>query len=163
MLKYKILNIHVKGGFMRISVKGRYGLSSMIYMAQNYASGEYITVVSLSDKLKISKIYLEQVFSLLKRAKLVLSTKGSQGGYQLAKKPNEITALEILSAIEMALFERTSETVSEGSIYIERTMQEIVFDKLDKSITTELSNITLEALAFEADKRASGEEYMYYL
>ena len=69
---------------MKISAKGRYGLAAMTYLARNYAAGTPITIVSISEKLGISKIYLEQVFSLLKRARLVNSIKGSQGGYQLA-------------------------------------------------------------------------------
>ncbi|GAE87910.1 iron-sulfur cluster regulator IscR [Acetivibrio straminisolvens JCM 21531] len=44
-------------------------------MAQQYNNGEHITVISISEKLGISKIYLEQVFSLLKKAKIVSSTK----------------------------------------------------------------------------------------
>ena len=61
---------------MKISAKGRYGLAAMTYLARNYASGAPITIISISEKLGISKIYLEQVFSLLKRANLVNSIKG---------------------------------------------------------------------------------------
>ena len=74
---------------MKISAKGRYGLAAMTYLARNYASGSPITIISISEKLGISKIYLEQVFSLLKRARLVNSIKGSQGGYQLAREPRD--------------------------------------------------------------------------
>ena len=47
---------------MKISAKGRYGLAAMTYLARNYAAGTPITIVSISEKLGISKIYLEQVF-----------------------------------------------------------------------------------------------------
>ena len=86
---------------MKISAKGRYGLAAMTYLARNYASGSPITIISISEKLGISKIYLEQVFSLLKRANLVHSIKGSQGGYQLAREPRAISAYDILSSIEL--------------------------------------------------------------
>ena len=56
---------------MRISAKGRYALASVVHMAQQQHSGESITLVSISERLGISKIYLEQVFSLLKRGELV--------------------------------------------------------------------------------------------
>ena len=65
---------------MRISSKGRYGLAAMVCMAESYGSGACITIISLSERLGISKIYLEQVFSLLKRGGLVLAIKGVQGG-----------------------------------------------------------------------------------
>ena len=91
--------IRNEGISMKISAKGRYGLAAMTYLARNYASGSPVTIVSISEKLGISKIYLEQVFSLLKRARLVNSIKGSQGGYQLSRAPREITIheLELLS------------------------------------------------------------------
>jgi Rrf2 family transcriptional regulator, cysteine metabolism repressor len=100
---------------MRISAKGRYALAAVISMAQQYSNGEYITVISISEKLGISKIYLEQVFSLLKRGGLVRSVKGSQGGYQLARTPGRINVLDVLSAVENSLFEKTEETVSVGA------------------------------------------------
>ena len=77
---------------MKISAKGRYGLAAMTYLARSYAAGAPVTIISISEKLGISKIYLEQVFSLLKRARLVNSIKGSQGGYQLSRAPRAIKA-----------------------------------------------------------------------
>ena len=94
---------------MKISAKGRYGLAAMTCLAQNFASGSPITIISISEKLGISKIYLEQVFSLLKRAQLVNSIKGSQGGYQLSREPREISAYDILSSIELSLMESSIE------------------------------------------------------
>lgn len=91
---------------MKISAKGRYGLAAMTYLARNYEAGTPITIISISEKLGISKIYLEQVFSLLKRARLVNSIKGSQGGYQLAHAPREITAYDVLASIELSLMEK---------------------------------------------------------
>ncbi|MGI6332833.1 MAG: Rrf2 family transcriptional regulator, partial [Zhaonellaceae bacterium] len=64
---------------MRISVKARYGLGAMLYLAQYYAAQENIPVQKISDSLGVSKIYLEQVFSLLRHAELVIATKGAQG------------------------------------------------------------------------------------
>ncbi|MDR2192000.1 MAG: Rrf2 family transcriptional regulator [Endomicrobium sp.] len=147
---------------MRISAKTRYGLSVMISIAQKYNTGEIITVISLSEKLKISKIYLEQVFSLLKRADLVISVKGSQGGYRLAKDPKKITAYDIVYSIENALFEKTAETVLEKSPAIEKTMQD-VFEKIDGNIKQTLEKITLANLVSESEKNSSQDGYMFYL
>ena len=58
---------------MRISSKCRYGMAAMISIA--LSDVECVTIISISEKLGISKIYLEQVFSLLKRAGLVNSIK----------------------------------------------------------------------------------------
>ena len=88
---------------MRISAKGRYGLAAMIELTWLSANGKLIPVATLSDHLGISKIYLEQIFSLLKRGKLVTSVKGAQGGYRLARDASEISVYDILSALEQTL------------------------------------------------------------
>jgi Rrf2 family protein len=113
---------------MRVSAKAKYGLAAMVCLAQKYVAGERVTVLSLAERLKISKIYLEQVFALLKRAELVLSIKGSRGGYQLCKAPKDITSFDILSAIEISLFEKTSEPLLEGERPIEKTIQDSILE-----------------------------------
>ena len=148
---------------MRISVKARYALAATISMAQEYESGEYIKIINLSEKLNISKIYLEQVFSLLKHADVVISTKGRQGGYRLMKEPSATTAFDILNAVETSLFEKTAETVSEKARGIETAMSTVVFGKLDASIKDFLSSITLVDLVSEADKHIGDENYMFYI
>lgn len=147
---------------MRISSKGRYGLASMICVAQLGKGGEFVTVISIADKLGISKIYLEQVFSLLKRSKLVTSNKGSQGGYQLTKSSDKITAYDILQAVETSLFEKTERSVSEASGEIEDSLNTLVWDKLDNAVTDVLNKITLEDLVLEAEK-TNGEQFMFYI
>ena len=148
---------------MRISSKGRYALVSMIYMAQNYDSGKFITVISISEKFGISKIYLEQVFSLLKRGGLVNSVKGSQGGYQLSRSPEQITAYDILYSIESSLFEEAEETVAESSPAIEKTIRSSVFDKLDKSVMNYLSSVALAELVNETARNTNDQSMMYYI
>lgn len=148
---------------MRISVKGRYGLASMIYMAQNFNSGEPVTVSSISEKLGISKIYLEQVFSLLKRSELVFSVKGSQGGYKLARFPQQITAYEVLSAAELALFESTEKTFDQKSPETDAAMRALVFSPLDEYIRTALQKVTLYDLVNEVEKQKQQHGHMFYI
>ena len=148
---------------MRISSKGRYGLAAMISMAQNYANNECITIVSISEKLGVSKIYLEQVFSLLKRAELVFAAKGAQGGYKLAKPPQTINANEILRALEQSLFEKTDESVAKQANDIEQTMQKFVFSAVDDSIASTLEKITLYDLADEVEKQKQTSGFMFYI
>ena len=108
---------------MRISSRGRYALAAVISMARQFNSGEYITVISISENLGISKIYLEQVFALLKKADIVSATKGAQGGYQLTRPPEQITVLDILQAVELSLFEMTQDTVPEKAPDIEAALR----------------------------------------
>lgn len=148
---------------MRISAKGRYALASTIHMAQNHNSNEYITLISISEKLGISKIYLEQVFSLLKHGGIVSSIKGAQGGYQLTRLPSQITVYDILHSVETTLFERAEETVAESLPEIERAMSAAVHQPLDHSIKSTLQSITLQDLVTEAEKHKSDQSYMFFI
>ena len=148
---------------MKISAKGRYGLAAMTHLAMNYEAGLPITIISISDKLGISKIYLEQVFSLLKRARLVHSIKGSQGGYQLARAPREIAVYDILAAIELALVEPAAATTVEKQPALDRAMQAVVFQPLDAAILAALKKISLDDVLAEAEKQLPADNLMYFI
>ena len=148
---------------MRISAKGRYGLAAMSYLAANYKSGMAITVLHISETLGISKIYLEQVFSLLKRAKLVISIKGSQGGYFLNREPNEISVYDVLTAIETNLTEKTESTVKEKQPFLDKAMEEMVFSQLDDAVKTAMEGITLEDILNNVEKQKEPDKLMYFI
>jgi Rrf2 family protein len=148
---------------MRISAKGRYALASIIQMAESYGNGEYIAIINISERLGISKIYLEQIFSLLKRGGIINSVKGSQGGYHLARMPRKITAADILSAVEISLFEETKDTVSDKALEIDNSIRLLIFETLDKKIKETLANITLEDLVLEAERNNSDSKNMFYI
>ena len=148
---------------MRISAKGRYALASVVHMAQQQHKGESITLVSISERLGISKIYLEQVFSLLKRGELVTSVKGAQGGYLLSAAPNQITVLDVLTAVETGLFDKTEDTVAEKAPEIECAMREQAFQALDNAVSASLSQVTLEDLVLASEKCKGDNAAMYYI
>lgn len=148
---------------MKISAKGRYALASTVHMAQRFQSGEYIPVISISDALGISKIYLEQVFSLLKGANIVLSVKGAQGGYQLAKSPKQISVKDVLLAVELSLFEHCNETVGEKAPEIEAALRTAVFEILDETVAKTLEKISLADLMREAQRQKDDNSLMFYI
>jgi len=148
---------------MKISSKGRYGLAAMIHIAQKGLTGEYITIISIAESLSISKIYLEQVFSLLKRANLVISVKGAQGGYRLSRSPEEISAREILEAIELSLFEATDSTVKASALPIEKAMENLLWRKLDNEVAITLAAVSLQGLVEEAEINKADDDLMFYI
>ena len=149
---------------MRISAKGRYALAAVISMAQQHPQNEgSITLISISERLGISKIYLEQVFALLKRGELVTSVKGAQGGYQLARPPRLFSALEVLYAVETTLFDKTEDTVAERSPEIETALRADVFDALDVAVAEALKQVTIEQLVLSAERRKSANAGMFYI
>lgn len=84
---------------MKISTKGRYALRLMIDLAQNQDQGN-ISLKDISKRQNISVKYLEQIASLLTKAGLVRSIRGSQGGYSLLYSPEKYTPKDILAVVE---------------------------------------------------------------
>lgn len=146
---------------MRISSKCRYGMAAMISIAKSEA--DCVTIISISEKLGISKIYLEQVFSLLKRAGLVNSIKGAQGGYQLAMPAEKIKIGDIVRASETSLFETTEHSVAERAEEIDRALDLAVWSKLDHAIAETLNAVTLSDLCEEVERQKYGNETMFYI
>ena len=84
---------------MKLSTRGRYGIKAMVDLAMAYGSGQ-VSANALAKAQGVSEPYLEQLISLLKKADLVQSVRGAQGGYSLKRPPEEITVGEVLYALE---------------------------------------------------------------
>ena len=84
---------------MKISTKGRYGLEALVDLAIHSSDG-CISLKSISERSGISEAYILQIFLILRRAGIVESVRGAQGGYVLAKNPSEITVGDVLTALE---------------------------------------------------------------
>ena len=144
---------------MKGSTKGRYGLRAIIDLALN-SNGEHVSLVNIAERQDISKNYLEQVFSTLRKAGIVKSVKGAQGGYELAKDPSEITAGEILRALEGSLSVVNSSNEKESNA-IEKCINKNVWNKIDESVNKVIDNTTLEDLISEYKK--DSDVIMYYI
>ena len=96
---------------MRLSKKSRYGLRALVDLSIR-AKEEQISLNSIAERNNISLQYLEQVFAALRRAGIVKSIKGPQGGYLLDKDADKITVLEIVKALEGS-YELENEEISD--------------------------------------------------
>ncbi len=84
---------------MKISTKGRYGLRAVLDIAM-HADSEAVALSSIAARQHISISYLEQLISKLKKAGIVNSIRGAQGGYVLARPAEEISVGDILRCLE---------------------------------------------------------------
>lgn len=150
---------------MRISAKGRYALAVGIELAKysEEIQNPYITVLHVAETLGISKIYLEQIFSAMKKNGILESIKGSNGGYRLAKSREEVSVYDILACVEKGIFEKTSETVKEKQPTLEEVLTENVYFPLDKVIENFLKEISIGTLAKEKQKLDDKDNYMFFI
>ena len=86
---------------MKISTKGVYALEAMIELASR--ADTCVSIRDIAEARNCSVKYLEQIFKQLKKAQLLISIRGKDGGYQIAKNPNDITAKDIILAVEEKL------------------------------------------------------------
>jgi Rrf2 family protein len=87
---------------MRISTKGRYSLEALLYMAL-LPEGEFASTRTIAEHTGISDGYLEQLFIPLRKAGIIQGIRGPQGGYLPGKKLDDISAGDILRAVEGTL------------------------------------------------------------
>lgn len=87
---------------MKISTKGRYALRLMVDLAENQGEG-YVSLKDIAARQEISKKYLEQIVSVLNKPEILLTNRGYQGGYRLAKNANEYTVGDVLRLTEGGL------------------------------------------------------------
>ena len=84
---------------MRMSTRGRYGARVMLELALHYKDGA-VSTKDIAESQDISAKYLVQIITSLKAAGLVVSVRGSGGGYVLARRPSQITLGEVIRTLE---------------------------------------------------------------
>ena len=87
---------------MKISTKGRYAVRVMLDLAE-HNNGESVKVKQIAERQGLSEKYLEQIIAILNKAGYVRSSRGAQGGYRIAKDPDEYTVGMILRLTEGSL------------------------------------------------------------
>ena len=84
---------------MKISTKGRYGLRILIDLATHDPAKPRL-IRDIAHSQQISEKYISRLVIDLRRANLIRSVRGVNGGFHLAKRPDEITLLEVLETME---------------------------------------------------------------
>lgn len=87
---------------MRISTKGRYALRMLLDLAEHRENG-FIALKELAERQEISKKYLEQIIPMLTKGNVLRTSRGTMGGYMLARAPEKITVGEVLRLTEGSL------------------------------------------------------------
>ncbi|WP_042345702.1 cysteine metabolism transcriptional regulator CymR [Bacillus massiliigorillae] len=139
---------------MKISTKGRYGLTIMIELAKKHGEGP-TSLKSIAQRHDLSEHYLEQLIAPLRNAGLVRSIRGAYGGYVLAKDPNVITSGDIIRVLEGPI------SPVEG-IEDEEPAKRALWIRIRDAVKDVLDTTTLEDLAnYNEDDNI--ESYMYYI
>jgi len=84
---------------MKISTKGEYGIRALIELTQRYQQG-YVQSSDIATTRNIPENYLYQLLITLRKAGVIRSRRGPQGGHMLARPPEQITLAEVVAILE---------------------------------------------------------------
>lgn len=151
---------------MKFSTKSRYGLRLMVELALNYSAEEPLPLSDIAQKQNLSEGYLEQLITSLRKSDLVHSVRGARGGYLLSRPPAEITAGDVIRALEGPLAptdcvrEDCPEPCERADICVTRHL----WERVKNEISNVLDSTTLEDLRLEAEQiRREQEPPVYYI
>ena len=137
---------------MKLSTKGRYGLRAMVDLA-DHCENAPVSISAISTRQGLSVTYLEQLLAKLRKAGLVQSVRGAQGGYVLAKKADEISVGDILRALEGNLdpVDCAGLPGASGCEESGGCVTKYVWQKINESINQTVDGINLEELIRESN------------
>ncbi len=132
---------------MRISARELYGLRAMSEFARRFGQGP-VSLAEVARHQGISQAYLEQIAIDLRRAGLLESRRGVQGGYLLSRPPQAITAGDIIRALEGSILpvECVAEHKCSPCSYEEECTARSVWEKVSNRLAETLDAITLANL-----------------
>ena len=131
---------------MNVTSKGRYALRVMLELASRQ-DGEIVSLKTIADKHDISMKYLETSVGSLKRAQLLESSRGKDGGYRLSRPAGDYSVGEILRCLEDNL--APVACIKSGSINCEKAGECItvpMWKELDDITNAYLDTVSLKDL-----------------
>lgn len=127
---------------MKLTSRSEYALLALVWLARHRGRG-YISVQAISAAQGIPPKYLEQILLVLKRSKVLRSSKGKGGGFQLAKSPDDISLADVVRLFDGALaptesvsryfYESTPIEKEKKILRVFREMRDYVAEKMEKT------------------------------
>lgn len=138
---------------MKLSTKGRYGLKAMFELALQYDK-ESVSLNIIAERQRVSVNYLEQLIAPLRKKGFVTSTRGAQGGYRLARNPEDITVKEILETLEGPLVPTACviEGEDENCSNSEYCVTRLIWERMRESIDEVVRSTTLADMVADHER-----------
>jgi Rrf2 family transcriptional regulator, cysteine metabolism repressor len=142
---------------MRLSARAEYAIKAVLDLTL-HRSGELIPIQDIAARQGIPQRYLEQVLLALKRAGLLTSKRGSSGGYDLTRPPEDIPVVAVLLAVEgdHAPFEALARPGDD------RDLAEL-WTEIAEAVSRVIDGLTFAELAARVRERRTAVRSMYYI
>ena len=131
---------------MNVSSRCDYAVRAVIDLARHAPGGQPQTATEIAERERIPEKYLVHILLHLKRAGIVQSVRGAQGGYMLGRSPSAISVLDVITAVDGPIMEPIpgAESPSEEV--------RLTWRKVARQLTVALGDITIQSLLDEAAK-----------
>ena len=147
---------------MNLSKKSRYGITALIDLALNSKEG-HVSLISIAERNGISPQYLEHIFAALRRAGIIKSIKGAQGGYLLGDSSSNISVADIIEALDGTYRIEKEDTTDGNNVGISLTIQDSIIDKINDQLDEILQNTSLADLENHYKDYIEYNQNMYYI
>lgn len=137
---------------MKITAKLDYTCRILCELARSFGGTDPVSIEQLSRAESVPANFLAQILGELRHGRLVVSRRGTQGGFRLARAPGEITLLDIINVIEGELLTPATEVGGRSG----RALRQ-VWEEIGATIAEKARGYTLEAMASRVDAE------MYYI
>ena len=130
---------------MKISTRVRYGLKALVYIAEKSREDKLVRIKEIADDQNISVQYLEQILFKLKNENIIEGKRGPNGGYRLAKNPEEITLHELYKILdeEEKVIDCNESKENKANCDGQSCGTTCIWNKLDNAMTKILEETTL--------------------
>ena len=130
---------------MKISTRVRYGLKALVYIAEKSREDKLVRIKEIADDQNISVQYLEQILFKLKNENIIEGKRGPNGGYRLAKNPEEITLHELYKILdeEEKVIDCNESKGNKANCNGQSCGTTCIWNKLDNAMTKILEETTL--------------------
>lgn len=130
---------------MKISTRVRYGLKALVYIAEKSREDKLVRIKEIADDQNISVQYLEQILFKLKNENIIEGKRGPNGGYRLAKNPEEVTLHELYKILdeEEKVIDCNESKENKANCNGQSCGTTCIWNKLDNAMTKILEETTL--------------------
>jgi Rrf2 family transcriptional regulator, iron-sulfur cluster assembly transcription factor len=150
---------------MKLTTRGHYSVKAMLDLSLQPDYGP-ASVNAIATRQFLPVPYLEKLLIELRRAGLVRSIRGVNGGYKLAKKPAQISLSDILMAVgESMVVDRSADNQSTVDNLATDWVTQMLWRRLNEKLQAALASISLADLYYDARswQAAQGEVTNYII
>lgn len=138
---------------MKLSTKGKYGLRALVDLSV-HCQDEAVSISSIAQRQEISEGYLEQLMAKLKKAGIVVSTRGAKGGYLLAIPAGDIMVGDVLRALEGNIDPIDCAGIHGKCAGADSCVTKYLWQQINDGVNKIVSEMTLQSLIDESAKGA---------